>query len=263
MGCAPSKLDGLPAVALCRDRNTYLDQALRQTQALADAHVAYLECLRTLGPTLRRFFDIGSVEEHCNSLTTPASNSKSGSDSGSGSHIQLSSDSEPEDGADKQSDESLITQIRNYGDLNSSGVVFNSNFYKTPPPPPSPISSTWDFLNLFDDVYERYESIYALNAEPATDDKIQKKIENDVSKNVKKAEEEAESRPTEKKSDSAKPSTPIVQVKNGVAEALTELQLQFQRASESGNEVLKLLSHSHHHRINSVHPGIIYSMAQF
>ncbi|KAM5565271.1 protein ALTERED PHOSPHATE STARVATION RESPONSE 1 [Rosa sericea] len=255
MGCAPSKLDDLPAVALCRDRNKCLDQALRQTQALADAHVAYSECLRTLGPSLTRFFDIGLLEEEkCNSRTTSASDSKSGS-----GHLQFSSDSESEDGADKQPDE---PRVHRYGDLSSSGsgVVLSSHFAKTPPPPPSPISSTWDFLNLFDDVYERYESICAFNSEAVTDhgENIRNKIEGVVVKNdVKKVEEEEKkSEPTEKKSDSEKSSTPppSVEVKNGVVEAMTELQVQCEKASESGNEVLKLLSHSHHHRISSVHP---------
>ncbi|XP_050366677.1 protein ALTERED PHOSPHATE STARVATION RESPONSE 1-like [Argentina anserina] len=250
MGCAPSKLDDLPPVALCRDRVKYLDQALRQAQALADAHVAYSECLRTLGPSLTRFFDIGLLEH--DSSTSPTSASMSGSGSGSGSgHIQFSSDSETEDVADKQSDES---RPLSHGGLSSSGVVLTSHFAKTPPPPPSPISSTWDFLNLFDDMYEKYESVYAINSEAITDrnEKIDVCVKNDA-QNVE--EEEQKSEPTEKKTQSENSSTEErLEVKKGVVEAMTELQVQFEKASQSGNEVLKLLSHNHHHKINSVHP---------
>ncbi|XP_004292917.1 PREDICTED: uncharacterized protein LOC101299932 [Fragaria vesca subsp. vesca] len=251
MGCAPSKLDDLPAVALCRDRNKFLDQALRQAQALADAHVAYSECLRTLGPSLARFFDIGLLEqqEPCNSRTTSPSGSNSGSGSG---HIQFSSDSEEsEDSAEKDSDES---RVHRYGDLSSTGVVLTSHLAKTPPPPPSPISSTWDFLNLFDDVYEKYESVYGFDPQPVVadrDEKIGHKIDEGVTKtNVENVEEEEQkSERTEKTS-----TPPRDEVKNGVVEAMTELQVQFEKASECGNEVLKLLSHNHNHKINSVHP---------
>ena len=57
MGCASSKLDDLPAVALCKDRLTFLDQTLHQRYAVAEAHVAYIHSLKSVGESLHRFFD--------------------------------------------------------------------------------------------------------------------------------------------------------------------------------------------------------------
>lgn len=55
MGCASSKLDDLPAVALCRERCTFLDEAINQRYALAAAHVAYINSLRAIGHSLHLF----------------------------------------------------------------------------------------------------------------------------------------------------------------------------------------------------------------
>lgn len=57
MGCTGSKLDDLQAVALCRDRASRLDDAIRLRYALADAHVHYLKSLRSIGESLHFFFD--------------------------------------------------------------------------------------------------------------------------------------------------------------------------------------------------------------
>ncbi|KAA8546166.1 hypothetical protein F0562_020940 [Nyssa sinensis] len=57
MGCATSKLDDLPAVALCRDRCAFLDQAIHHRYALSEAHLAYLHSLKCVGLSLNRFFD--------------------------------------------------------------------------------------------------------------------------------------------------------------------------------------------------------------
>ncbi|KAK2969335.1 hypothetical protein RJ640_015224 [Escallonia rubra] len=57
MGCASSKLDELPAVALCRERCVFLDEAIHQRYALAEAHLAYVHSLRAVGASLHRFFD--------------------------------------------------------------------------------------------------------------------------------------------------------------------------------------------------------------
>ncbi|PIN25742.1 hypothetical protein CDL12_01536 [Handroanthus impetiginosus] len=56
MGCATSKLDDSPAVALCRERCAFLDEAVRQRYAFAEAHVAYLHSLKAIGVSLDRFF---------------------------------------------------------------------------------------------------------------------------------------------------------------------------------------------------------------
>ncbi|KAJ0077679.1 hypothetical protein Patl1_35645 [Pistacia atlantica] len=55
MGCTNSKLDDLPAVALCRDRCGFLDEAIRQRFLLAETHVLYVHSLKEMGPSLRRF----------------------------------------------------------------------------------------------------------------------------------------------------------------------------------------------------------------
>ncbi|OAY37504.1 nitrate regulatory gene2 protein isoform X1 [Manihot esculenta] len=60
MGCATSKLDDLPAVALCRDRCAFLDQAIIQRYALAEAHNAYTHSLRMIGGSLHHF-----IEQDC------------------------------------------------------------------------------------------------------------------------------------------------------------------------------------------------------
>ncbi|GMH23643.1 hypothetical protein Nepgr_025486 [Nepenthes gracilis] len=57
MGCASSKIDDLPAVFLCRQRLSFIDDAIRQRHALAEAHVAYIESLKSVGGSLRHFFD--------------------------------------------------------------------------------------------------------------------------------------------------------------------------------------------------------------
>ncbi|KAL0422974.1 UNVERIFIED_CONTAM: hypothetical protein Slati_3320300 [Sesamum latifolium] len=57
MGCATSKLDDSPAVVLCRDRCAFLDEALRQRFAFAEAHLAYLHSLKAVGLSLDRFFN--------------------------------------------------------------------------------------------------------------------------------------------------------------------------------------------------------------
>lgn len=56
MGCATSKHDDLPAVALCRERCAFLDQAIHHRYAFAEAHLAYLHSLKSVGASLHRFF---------------------------------------------------------------------------------------------------------------------------------------------------------------------------------------------------------------
>ncbi|KAL9687518.1 hypothetical protein QQ045_031921 [Rhodiola kirilowii] len=57
MGCGSSKLDTLPAVALCRDRCCFLDEAMRLRFNLAEAHLAYMQSLEKVGGLFQRFFD--------------------------------------------------------------------------------------------------------------------------------------------------------------------------------------------------------------
>ncbi|PQP97787.1 uncharacterized protein Pyn_08494 [Prunus yedoensis var. nudiflora] len=236
MGCAASKVEDLPAVALCRDRCKFLEEALSQTQAMSNAHVAYLASLRTLGPALHRFFDdVNTIQNHCNCNGPPESESEPDS----ASHLQFPSDSDSETelkGPRKQSDEAP-TPVNDDDEYyrNLRGGLAS----KPPPPPPSPISSTWDLFNFFD-AYDReryppsplYSSTHLEHEEAATPaaDKIKHNninINNDIGQ-----QEEQQTRPKEKK-----------------AEAMRELHLLFDRASESGNQVLKSLQ-SHHHTIS-------------
>ncbi|XP_057501115.1 protein ALTERED PHOSPHATE STARVATION RESPONSE 1-like [Actinidia eriantha] len=57
MGCASSKLDDLPAVTLCRERCAFLNDAIHNRYALAEAHLAYTHSLKAVGLSLHRFFD--------------------------------------------------------------------------------------------------------------------------------------------------------------------------------------------------------------
>ncbi|KAH7690197.1 Transcription factor IIS N-terminal protein [Dioscorea alata] len=61
MGCAGSKLDDLPAVALCQKRTQFLADAIRHRYALADAHASYARSLRSVGASLHRLLDGASA----------------------------------------------------------------------------------------------------------------------------------------------------------------------------------------------------------
>ncbi|XP_061344117.1 protein ALTERED PHOSPHATE STARVATION RESPONSE 1-like isoform X2 [Gastrolobium bilobum] len=111
MGCASSKLDDLPAVALCRERCTFLDEAIHQRYALAAAHIAYINSLKAIGHSLNVFIHQDrdfAASSPLSSLSSsplhspphkPAKHNNAASlphhsDSDSGSHLHFHSDSD-------------------------------------------------------------------------------------------------------------------------------------------------------------------------
>lgn len=124
MGCASSKVDDLPAVALCRERCDFLEQAIRLRYSLADAHVAYMLSLKGVGGSLRRFFDqnlepvmaappspVLNLPPQRKGQPGPSGSSPSEvihhrhSHSNSGSHLHL--DSDPDFDSDESGSETL------------------------------------------------------------------------------------------------------------------------------------------------------------
>ncbi|XP_057966357.1 protein ALTERED PHOSPHATE STARVATION RESPONSE 1 [Malania oleifera] len=112
MGCATSKVDDLPAVALCRDRLAFLDEAIRHRYALAEAHLAYTHSLSQVGVSLHEFFSVPAGDAYPDSspvLNLPPQKKKADpvdlvpessaavarhSHSDSGSHLHFHSDSD-------------------------------------------------------------------------------------------------------------------------------------------------------------------------
>ncbi|KAE8672893.1 kinase family protein [Hibiscus syriacus] len=119
MGCSGSKLDDLPAVTLCRERCTFLDEAIQLRFALAEAHVAYTASLKLFGQSLNHFIehDFGTSSEAAappsppshNQLkskaldpvevgsSSPQKSALSHRHSDSGSHLRFHSDSDEDD----------------------------------------------------------------------------------------------------------------------------------------------------------------------
>ncbi|RDY06855.1 Nitrate regulatory gene2 protein, partial [Mucuna pruriens] len=107
MGCASSKLEDLPAVALCRERCGFLDEAIHQRYALAAAHVAYTNSLKAIGQSLQVFIEqdreIGKDVAPSPSPSpspphkTQLSKHASPSPSDSGSHLHFHTDSDDDD----------------------------------------------------------------------------------------------------------------------------------------------------------------------
>ncbi|KAK2660865.1 hypothetical protein Ddye_007398 [Dipteronia dyeriana] len=287
MGCSTSKLDSLPAVALCRDRCGFVEDALHHSYAFADEHVAYSRSLKTLGSTLHQFFDDRIVPDPPSSAAKQANSppppDRSPSSMTSDSHIQFDSDSEDEEDRNTDS-ESFIKNRHDYFDqqnLVSSPELFNSRSYrynnystynsqfgdwppsKTPPPPAPPSSSAWDFLNFFEPL-EKYEPPYSpgRNAKQIKESEKKKEKPENVSITAKDSNAEAEPTPApsrEKRDDdmAKKKSTEVAAEKeqrrstepesNGgqsgqryVSEVMRQVQVQFERASESGLDVSKM-----------------------
>ncbi|XP_071697456.1 uncharacterized protein [Rutidosis leptorrhynchoides] len=133
MGCVGSKpeLDS-PAVILCRKRCQFLDEAIHQRYALAQAHLAYFHSLKSLGNSLHRFLDLhyaGAGAGDASPVLTipalpkvdssssqpPAPDVTARSNSGS-SHLQFHTDSDDDSqDDDDDDDESLHLHSDNGG----------------------------------------------------------------------------------------------------------------------------------------------------
>ncbi|CAL9215678.1 unnamed protein product [Arabidopsis halleri] len=137
MGCSPSKLDGLPAVSLCRDRCSSLEETLRRSYALADAHSAYLLSLNTVGPVLLHRFFQQAVESPPEADESPESCSSSHSVTSSNSDLPPKFDSDCEEDEGTNCD---LLSCPKPESLNLNHDSFYSRRYEsgtiTPPPPP-------------------------------------------------------------------------------------------------------------------------------
>lgn len=317
MGCSTSKLDSLPAVSLCRLRCKFLEEALHQSYVLADAHVAYMQFLKTIGPTLHRFFeknvDSSSGGDPAVSVAIPSKSSPpallpdhSMSGLSSDSHLQVDSDSDGE-GEDRDifyseypnretitsiPDDMFLsmdyaknqpTQSVSYAYSNRSDYYTNSfrnyELGSTTPPPPAPRSSVWDFLNFFEACELPYGLIFKEpNEKGGTHDledvsvnqtRGEKKshanhsradVQKDVSKQngSEKNGYGAEKKVISEKEKSGSSETRSGSLQKSVSEIMRDLQSLFEKASESGNEVLKMLDTAkfRYYQKNSVYQGI-------
>ncbi|KAE8719158.1 kinase family protein [Hibiscus syriacus] len=173
MGCSSSKLDDLPAVALCRERCRFLNEAIKQRFAFAEAHVAYTASLKLFGQSLNNFVDhdFGASPGAALPPSPPSPNklkskamdpvkvglsspkkdfvSHRHSHSNSGSHLHFHSDSDEDDsgGSLHHSDHSsplhddgeyLQQNYPNYGAFETGsfpGGFMHMNFMKKQPTP--------------------------------------------------------------------------------------------------------------------------------
>lgn len=130
MGCSSSKVDDLEAVALCRERCAFLDEAIHLRYSLAEAHMAYIHSLKGVGHSLHNFIEesvvvgVSSGSPLSPKLNLPphrkgdpVGNGGSAIDdsgsphhhlshSNSGSHLDFHSDSDDESGSLHHSDHS-------------------------------------------------------------------------------------------------------------------------------------------------------------
>ncbi|KAF8090940.1 hypothetical protein N665_0461s0026 [Sinapis alba] len=252
MGCSTSKLDALPAVALCRDRCNSLEETLRRSYALADAHSAYLLSLNTIGPSLHRFFDqavesppdVDSEVDESPETSSPESSSPTHSVStSSDSDLPPKFDSDCEEERNKGTDCNLF-RYPNY----------ESGINTPPPPPPPPSNNPWDFINFF----ESYEFPYNTNLKDLKDKETTRCLDEDKSTEKNKApirkndekirtkEEKCVLKISEKKKlKPEKTRKPKDQkASSDFSDVTKQLQDMFKKASEAGSDVSKMLDTS-------------------
>ncbi|KAK6939243.1 protein of unknown function DUF632 [Dillenia turbinata] len=271
MGCSNSKLDDLPAVALCRDRCNFLQEAIRLLNALSDSHISYFNSLSTFGIALRRFFDEinGDLSLKNPPIAIPYQ-PLSNSDAKSVSVSDLQSHFESEDdetltktSVPKKNQDKTLTQY--YEFLNYGGGGFDG-FFGPPPPvrydspsPPQPSSgdgsagkislspprgSAWDFFNFFDSI-ERYEAMYYSQLRESVDEGFVKKSQEDDEIQNTAVPGETEIDSAEKKDNAADSKANINESESETVgfsiddcEIMKEIQDLFEEASESGAECL-------------------------
>ncbi|XP_048591007.1 protein ROLLING AND ERECT LEAF 2-like isoform X2 [Brassica napus] len=140
MGCTTSKLDDLPAVALCLDRCGFLQTAIQQRYALADSHLSYTQSLQVVAQSLHTFIDHHhrfAGEDSHHPPEEDDDDSPKRADSGSG-HIEFDSDSDEIDSLHHSSplhEDPSFTRYSNPDPPSSS--YLHMNYMKNSSMPPS------------------------------------------------------------------------------------------------------------------------------
>ncbi|KAK6939060.1 protein of unknown function DUF632 [Dillenia turbinata] len=270
MGCSNSKLDDLPAVALCRDRCNFLQEAIRLLNALSGSHISYFNSLSTLGIALRRFFDEINGDRSLKYPTAATPNqSVSNSDAKPVSVSDLQSHLQSEDDETqtrtsvlkKNQDETLTQyhELLNYGGGGFDGFFGPPQYDSPSPPQPSngcrsagkmtpspPRGSAWDFFNFFDSI-ERYEATYYSQLGESVDEGFDKKSqeEDEIKNDAVQCETEIDSAEKDSAADYKaninESESEIVGLSIDDYEIVKEIQDLFEKASKSGTEVLNIL----------------------
>ncbi|KAK9272833.1 hypothetical protein L1049_003211 [Liquidambar formosana] len=163
MGSATSKPEKNEALRLCKERRRLIKQAIDSRNALAAAHVAYIQCLRNIGIALRRYAEAEVLIE--SSLSTSATDldktpSHSSYPSPSPSHLAEVSDSPLNNESPLSPPIPTLSYMRAGGSAavtvrfspsSTSYLDDESMAFPMPPPPPPPDSGSWDFFDPTDD----------------------------------------------------------------------------------------------------------------
>ncbi|RDY12994.1 Nitrate regulatory gene2 protein, partial [Mucuna pruriens] len=205
MGCNNSRLDGLPAVALCRDRCKFVDEALRQSYAVADAHSAHMHSLNTLASSLSQFFHHFEFQLELEPISISNSNS----------NLPLQSQ--------------FIDAAATRYDSSPSPSPPHYHYSLYTPSPPLPTASPWDFLNVFENL-DKYQIPYSPTHNHLKEN--QKEKINQINSDSLSPKEPSTNSP------SPKP----------LSDAIKEIHILFQRASQSGNPILEMLD------VGKLHP---------
>lgn len=156
MGIANSKGERSSALKLCRERKRFIKQAIDSRYALAAAHVSYVQSLKNLGISLRRYAEAEVLVE--TSLSASATELDK-----TPSHSSFPSPSPSHPGGASDSNGSPLSKAR-VSYMRSSGATAFTVKLNTrnafveegefsmppPPPPPPPDDSGWDYFDPAD-----------------------------------------------------------------------------------------------------------------
>uniref|UniRef100_A0A7N0TQ03 Nitrate regulatory gene2 protein n=1 Tax=Kalanchoe fedtschenkoi TaxID=63787 RepID=A0A7N0TQ03_KALFE len=263
MGCSSSRLDELPAVAHCRRRRKSMDSAVNHFTSFAESHSSYMHSLTSLGQTLLQTLDHFPPRQPIASGAKPDSEAKRDPDRNSDSgHIQFTPSSDDEEEEQRGGSFSFENGpiVCSYGYMNGEvdrlggGVLVSQSDAPPPPPPPPETSLTWDLMNFFApyDMSLHYPESYNLSREGggvvAEEPEIKKVVEVKTLKsdaaNVDRKKPTAKDGGERKGETGEKDSSSEAEsqrVSKAAVDVLEEVKVQFHKASEAGNGVLKVL----------------------
>lgn len=174
MGSANSKTEKTAALIMCKQRKRLINQAVNSRYNLAAAHVSYIQSLKDIGISLRRFAEAEVLIESSISLSvspthnntelldkTP-SHSSSYHPSPSFSHDEVIEMTEPRLSCMKSGTGNVSVTLRYNPSTNIHTFVDNNDedslgFTLPPPPPPPPLEGSevsWDYFDTVGDQSE-------------------------------------------------------------------------------------------------------------